>query len=588
MPEYLPSDCSTVKIRSFVRRASLVKYLRSRDIVQSTVTIAASLAIGAAVSLMSLDAALKLTIELAISASAAVLLFVQYVVRTRKWLLGGLEVDKAISRFNGENLRKVMRGYVNEALARDIEIVNNLSRGNVELSRRQVERLMVEMFKTDARYMEIDYNLPSYYYDVYHYYLDHHIELATRIKDKGFRITVRDDHELRRDSRKSSYSKFLKWHKDNGVKLKWAPAEVAEKELQKTGVDPNDRTGSICIWEGEFALLFARSKPDPDARPEYDMIRITLIEGKRLEELTEACNSIEKNAKGIEELDLQQNIPDLLAKEWEDYVRPKERWDRIGGFLCNSLEKCRVNNWWIMDVAAGMGVEYQNLNDEKFHVVANEAQENFRKAGEVYAREEWPDVRYDPSHYEWEEMHNYGKVGYGAVLAIGHSLRALPAGEEQEKALKTFHDMLVDGGSIIIDETNFARLHEKVRDCLHRCNQNPDDKDMFKEMIKFVDKSPSPLYRGNTVKAIPSLIDADAGVARLVYYKRTKGIDTFAEAVSERLHEREFHYSGSLHEMLENAGFKNIRKYADYDLSLERKPGDKDSDASMFVYVADK
>lgn len=518
-----------------------------------------------------------------LSVASLAIVVILFLNSTKSWFRHIISIDRTLKDIHNERLQSNMYEYTQNTITSVDKIINSLNTKPTLLDGAQVKRLMKIMFKTKADYFGIDYNLPSKFYTVYPYYLDaHKSSLFNRSGDElGYRIMALTPDQLQEDSTNENFSEFYDWHTKNSVGLYMVTPTAINTKLNEVGIIPERCNNGIAFWKGEFTILFTKS--DIKGAVYVEILDNTNKDFKKIERL---FDQLEREKSKIDEHGTYKAISPDLATEWSNYVLPKERWNDIRDFLYRFLDKYKDTST-IMDAAAGIGIEYQNMIVAGYVMDANEYQAEMVETGKKYALEHQYKIEYEPTRHDWRVMLNFGmKNKYGAVLVIGNSLRVLSDKKGQQKSVDAFYAMLRDGGTLIIDERNF-RLIIEGQDKVESCMNNKDSNQLFNTLLDLIMK-PSPLYHGTSIKSIPSAVNPAGRSIQFTYYRTTnEKIVNMKSVLDNKMHDWEFFHFEDMETLLKNAGFKTIKKYADYKLSQE-VIGDNHSDASMYVYVAIK
>lgn len=510
----------------------------------------------------------------------SLLLFIKPV---QNWFKNLIFIDRTLKEINNEKLQSNMYEYTENTITTIANIIDNLNTGPTELDKVQIKRLMKIMFKTKATYVGIDYNLPSNFYAVYPDYLEaHRSSLDGRIGDaRGYRIMAMTPEQLKEDSTNEQFAEFYDWHLRNSVGLNMVTPTAITTKLADVGLGPERCDNGIACWRGEFAILFAKTGTRGVAKVE--ILDNSNEDFKKIESL---FSQLEQGMETIDEHGAYKTISSNLAMQWSNYVIPNERWHDIREFLYNFLDKYKGKNT-IIDAAAGIGIEYQNMMADGYSMDANEYQDELVEAGKKYALEHQYEIEYEPTRHDWRVMLKFGmRNKYGAVLLIGNSLRVLSEKGGQQKSVEVFYEMLQEGGTLIIDERNYQHIidgHETVRSCMG----NKDSSPMFNNLLALSNR-PSPMYHGTSIKSLPTAVNPEEKSIQFTYYDTTQEkIINMTSVMKNRMHDWEFFHYVDMETLLINAGFKTVKKYADYKLTQE-VTGDNYNDASMYVYVAEK
>ena len=377
-----------------------------------------------------------------------------------------IQISRALDDIPNQKLRKNMYEYSEETISGVATIINNLNRGPVDLRKPQLERLLRIMFTTQADYLGIDYNKPSKFYSVYPDYLaSQKISLKNHPEGgRGYRIMVSTPDIMMQDSTTQLFSEFYDWHQKNKVGLYMVSPDTIRSVLDEVEIDPARCDNGIGLWKNQFTILFGKTKQEGVTRVE--ILDDSNIDFGRVRTLFE---KLHPRMTKVKESGVYKMISEDLAANWTNYVRPEERWNNIREFIYHFVSKYKGEKT-ILDAAAGIGVEYQKMIADGYAMDANEYQQEFVDAGKRHAVEYNYDTEYEPTRYDWRLMPKYGmRNKYGAVLMVGNSLRVLGDRNGQQESVKSFYTALQDGGTLIIDERNYARiemLDKRIAACM--------------------------------------------------------------------------------------------------------------------------
>ena len=499
---------------------------------------------------------------------------------------------KKIDNYRNDILKENINAYVNETEKSFDNFLDSLFEGESELDKSQFYRFIKIVFqKSKLTYKAIDVSLPSEYIRKYggiqkdSFLYAHEQSLDKKIgKQNGYRIIARNDTDIRDDAKKNldDFDAFWKWHQNNKIYLGNLSKGKVETKITNNGIDPKDCDLGIGLWGNEFAVLF--SKPSN----ENGGSRIKIIKKNNKTEfnkIVKICEEIKKDALELHEEGLPKMMNQEMIELMENYISPSDRWATIKEFMYHFLLPFKEDKRNLLDVAAGMGVDYLYLHKAGFYIDANEVQKESRIKGKTYCKRE--ELNYDPIKSSWEDLSSSVSAGkYHAVLCTGNSLRMLNTTETQLKSIQQFYYALQEGGILIIDERNHEGLvaHEKK---INQLGNNRNDLKLFKELSEIVSTPKNPLYHGNIMKSIPFKIRDEGKVITFCYYKN-ENVTSLIDAEKHKIQDWEFFHYKRMEEILSEAGFMDIEKYGDYSLDKKRKNYEDTKDDAMFVYVAKK
>lgn len=501
----------------------------------------------------------------------------------RSWVKKIMFIENTLSQIDNAKLRENMHYYAENTITTAALVMSQLKKGPTDLDGTQLERLMMIMFKTNARYLGIDFNLPSHFYGVYPKYLDAHAKSLSESthQDKGYRVIAKNQDEIQEDSSHPLFSDFRAWHKKHKVRLTNASPTEINSILKTVGIEQDRCNNGVGYWEGEFAILFA--KTGEKKKRKVEIVENTSSDFAKIKTL---FSELEKKMSEISEMGAYRPIPVELASRWSSYAMPEKRLKIIKPFLYHFLEKYK-NKSTILDTSAGIGIEFQQMSADGFWMDANEFQKEMIDAGKRYKVENEFELEYEPTSHDWRHLPKFfRRERYGAILVIGNCLRVLPSSGGQKDSISAFFKLLMPGGTMIIDERNFEYLKQHGKE-IEKCENEPDSQQAFKE-LKNVMHIPNPMYQGTSIKTVPHSLNLDNNSVSFRYYPADEDVTNMNNALRHSINEWEFSHFVEMTDLLKSAGFKDIKKYADYDLNKEVLDDDHVDDTAIFVYVATK
>jgi hypothetical protein len=358
------------------------------------------------------------------------------------------------------------------------------------------------------------------------------------------------------------------------VTVRWIEPTVATKLRGEFGIGKAD----VGLWaqyavlftpEDDGAVLLGMWFPDEPERDETTYEKIARF----VEAIVRESADLADVAPRLELVDRE------LASEWEAYVDPPAREDRgVGEFLTTTLE----DRHFVLDAAAGIGSDSVYLFRRGIEVYANEVDNLLAEQAKAYAVRH----RYDLQFLSllWETLPNSlpGNLRFEAILCLGNSLCLVESATGRRQCLTAFREALLEDGLLVIDERNF----QWILDCARDLNSNPL---AFPPAV-----NGDIMYRGMAIRGYPAEIDRDRQTARWRFFRNSASIRTRADVEDNRLGCPDlllypFTY-GELHKLLEEAGFGNIRVYADLQLASDGE-GMPDQgvvgEAGFITYVAE-
>ena len=492
-------------------------------------------------------------------------------------------LEDTINSFETTEVKECVRKFSNVAFGETDQIVSDLKNSSAALGTFQFDRLMKILFESGSNYDSIEYRLPSEYMKTYPQYLQKHTE-GMKINGSeyhGHRIIVADPQDLHRDSLEADSALFYDWHKKNRVNLHSITTLQMSTILSDFNIEPARCASGFGLWREKFAVIFGELKDDKIIT---QIIEKGNPEFKKIENILYTATNTSRviDAHGAYDVTMGE-----LVRMWSDYVNPEKRWNLTKKFLYHFLEKYRDSHW-IMDAAAGMGVEYRYMLEDGYMMSANEFQDDMRSVGIDYFEKTGLDIIYDMHRHDWRKLNNMTfRNKFGGVMVIGNSLRMLTSVTGQRESISAFYEILRAGGTIIIDERNYNRLVPRANEITY-CEANPYDTDAFVSLKKFSQKNVNRMYHTEDVSAIPYMIDTDTGTIMFRYYVDVGNTHSMNDTHEKKIQEMTFLHAEHMEDLLTTAGFVNIRKYADYDLNRDLTLHKINDDAAMFVYVAEK
>lgn len=494
-----------------------------------------------------------------------------------------IKIQTIVDKFPSKMLKKNVTLYVDDTRNSMIELVKSIKDGKVDLDKWQYDRFLKIVFRTKMTYEAIDVSLPSQYMRNNTSYLEAHQESLDE-NTKDYRIVLQEYAQIEKDSKTNDYSKFHKWHQDRNVYLGFLQPIRAKDIMEKHGLEPERCEQGIGVWGDDFAILFSKLRDEK--------VRIYVIDGNdpQFKNIQNVCREIKEISEEMQPIATPRPLDPKFVELWKDYVNPEKRRMKIKPFMDNFLEKYKIAQKLVIDVAGGIGIEYYYMSvDDGYLMDVNEVQDDLREAGQEYAQNNDYAVKYSPTAFSWSELVENGLGGkFGGLFVIGNSLRVVEGKGPQLDAIKQFYEVLQDDGTIIIDERNHGRFIKHADD-INRCGRERSNSGVF-EHVKKATKLPNPLYYGTNVQSIPHRMDLNANTLTACFYKNTGNINSFGDAEEHMVQDWTFYHDERMEVLLEQAGFAEIEKYADYDpgKKLDLSDTSTHDDVSMFVYVARK
>jgi SAM-dependent methyltransferase len=326
-----------------------------------------------------------------------------------------------------------------------------------------------------------DSHVPSDFIRLYPSYLEAHGKMldAHQEAPENARILIGPHRDFRDDyieHYEAGYSKFLDWHGEKEVKLLHLEKERAEHFRKAIGDERTDReplpTVDLGIWHGQYAVLFREEVDGAVAKIRLWMVFPGDDWYLQCEALIEHMKEGKSNGKThAPARPLATAVPEIfernLCRQWEKFVDPAKRMEKLGPFFTHVLDKQRTGS--ILDAAAGIGSDALWLAEQGYNVTLNEIEPVYRDIIEDRFR-----VHDRPLYLfaeDWRKLPEKMGQWFTTVLVLGNSLCLLSSAAQQRQALKAFYDVLAPGGALVIDERNFT--HFTAPDVAERIELNP-------------------------------------------------------------------------------------------------------------------
>lgn len=501
--------------------------------------------------------------------------------------------------------RPTILSFVDRHLERlDHQVEAILSRSGALLDVEDVKFWTEQCFAFGkGSYDGTDSHVPSDFIRLYPSYLQAHGEMLDEHAktSPNVRILIGPHADFRDDyieHYEMGYSDFLDWHTEKEVKLLHLEKVRAERFRKEIGDEQSGReplpTVDLGIWHGQYAVLFREEIEDGVSKIRLWMVFPGDDWYSQCEALIKHMTDGKDNGKSQPPArPLATAVPEIfernLCRQWEKFVEPTKRMEKLGPFFTHVLDKHRTGS--ILDAAAGIGSDALWLANQGFNVTLNEIEPVYREIIEERFRSQGRPLYLFAE--DWRKLPEKMGQWFTTVLVLGNSLCLLRSPEQQKQAVKAFYDVLGPGGTLVVDERNFTHFTEA--NVAEKIKHNPIRNFPYRGDV---------MYCGTTVKGCPKSIGKTDVIFR--YYRND---DAFAQSImsteeldySQRkaLDEREIgelHLypfgRGELGSLLVDANFQDIVVYRDFDSETPYAFAENDEwfdrDADFFVYVARK
>ncbi len=223
-----------------------------------------------------------------------------------------------------------------------------------------------------------------------------------------------------------------------------------------------------------------------------------------------------------------------LSRIWPDFVNMKKRSEKEVPFIIERIKA--FQNPRILDSCMGIGatsIPLKLLPGSNL-LVSNEIDANFAAVAKEKARK--LGIRLKTASRDWRSNDFIGLGNFECILCLGNSLTYLFKKEDQLLAIGNFYKMLSDGGTLLIDERNYAH---------HFLNGRGSNYVWSGEFVYCgkdkVDAKPSDIRKNLVVMRYEHLKNGLVGRLRLYPFKE-----------------------GELYSLLQKAGFSDIQAFGDY------------------------
>lgn len=224
----------------------------------------------------------------------------------------------------------------------------------------------------------------------------------------------------------------------------------------------------------------------------------------------------------------EEYTPDFVDR-WDELINWKARWESEQGFFQEVLRHYDAAK--VLDIACGTGFHTVMLSRDGFDVVgADGSAEMVRKAQENAERAGVPDLPVVEA--EWTTLSKtFPTQRFDAIICLGNAFTHLFDEADRKKALTEIYGLLNEDGVVVIDHRNYDKILDTDNDSKHQH-----------------------YYLGENVSAYPEEITDDYVRMR---YQYTDGSSYHLTMCPIR--------QNYVTELLRDAGFKNIRRYGDFE-----------------------
>jgi SAM-dependent methyltransferase len=225
----------------------------------------------------------------------------------------------------------------------------------------------------------------------------------------------------------------------------------------------------------------------------------------------------------------QQEYTHDFVNRWDELINWKGRWESEQGFFQQVLR--RYDAARVLDIACGTGFHTVMLRRDGFDItgadgsaeMVRKAQENAQRAG----------LRGTPIvQAEWTTLSkSFPEQKFDAIICLGNAFTHLFDEADQRKALKEIYGLLDNDGVVIVDHRNYDKILDTDNGSKHEH-----------------------YYLGENVNAYPEQVEDEFVRMR---YEYDDGSSYHLTLCPIR--------QNYVTELLRDAGFKNIRRYGDFD-----------------------
>lgn len=443
------------------------------------------------------------------------------------------------------------------------------------------------------RYVGVDTLEPGEFWQTYRWYLDIHEQALREAKRlpppselggsehlADCRVLVTTAAKLYDDyyANSDAYEAFIRWHKTNGVSLRWKSVEDAERLARDFD------TVEVGLWQGRCAVLFI---PPTEQKMHDDHLRKLRIAFPRDDEysLVRDYATEMANAEVLEGLPNLEIVEPDVAEAWNEYLGvpagpgpPPKRliWEVLDEILAES----GTADARIFDAAAGSGWDCWHLMQQGHQVWCNEVDPLFRRQCEETFGKNKPQI----SLFVWEDLSNKMPAGwlFDLVLVLGNSISLVLDPGRRKVCLQNFYRLVKPGGHLVIDERNFQFM-------LDRKEAIEADPVTYFPPTTLGDV----MYQGSEVRAYPPTVGEKEVEWHLI--RNSPAVHSGEDLRKHWIGKRHFTLYpfpyGRLYQELSDVGFTDIRVVTDLDLgsATDGLPRwDAVQETMFFTYVARK
>jgi hypothetical protein len=491
---------------------------------------------------------------------AILLASVSFIRWTVTWGVPQMMADvRKIAHATREPSREFLREVASENVRGTRQIVEGLTHGSFTVENpEELQKWFTRFFaKGGNEYVGVDHNRPAKFIRQYDWYLAaHKASLELRGNPTGDRRIIATPRQqitddFRFPSTSRAYQRFIRWHADAKVDLRWLELQQA-KTLQSNVQVP---TVDVALWE-KFAVAFS-SDENSDAIT-FDMYFPG--EPPRDDVSYESLRSYVMKVVGASK-ELGTVAPRLalvspeLAAAWESYVDPSVRTEGpYGDFLLHALR----GKHFVFDAAAGIACDSVFLIKNGFQVVSNEVDERLSTYAISYADTAAVLLSLETLFWETLPQSLAGGFKFEAILCLGNSVCLVDDDDGRVQCLRALHETLRDEDSVLlVDERNYEMLLRDA-DAI-----NVDPIQAFAPTVHG-----DLMYCGRHVRGYPVHVEAEQQRVKWRFFDNDPEVQSVEQLDEARIPGDDLllhaFKHGELYGLLTRAGFCNIRTFADF------------------------